>query len=417
VVTLDLLKRELQANKGRMEYLTGQSSLSVHAGEHKCRPKVSDSLTTPIVQTATYWFQSTQQVIDYNEGRYQSHEYGRYGNPTVSALNNKLIALEGGPSVQGVDCLFSSSGMASVTNMLFALLPKDGHLVITSDCYRRTRQFIQTFLPKMGITHTVTDPSDLKTLKEVLETKKVQLYFSEMPTNPYLRCVDVKEIAELCHKHGCLVAIDSTFATPINFQPLRFNADLVLHSGTKFLAGHNDVMSGCVIGKSEIIAQIKLVQNIMGPVLDPHAAYLILRGAKTLSVRVKKANETAMELAKQLEKHPKIEKVHYPGLESHCDHSIAAKQMSGFGGVLSFEVKGDFAATVKFIDSLQIPYIAPSLGGVEALVEQPTVMSYWNLKPEERAEVGIKDSLIRYSCGLEEAHDLLKDICQALEKI
>eukprot|EP01120_Amphizonella_sp_Union-15-10_P000601 TRINITY_DN10647_c0_g1_i1.p1 TRINITY_DN10647_c0_g1~~TRINITY_DN10647_c0_g1_i1.p1 ORF type:complete len:405 (+),score=61.73 TRINITY_DN10647_c0_g1_i1:3-1217(+) len=396
---------------------SGQSTLCVHGGEHKQRPKVSDAITTPLVLTSSYWFQDTKQLIDFNEGRFNSHEYGRYGNPTVTALSQKLLTLESPSGTTGLDCLFSASGMSSVTTMLLALLPQNGHLIITSDCYRRTRQFIQTFLPKMGVTHTVIDPSDLTTLASTLKSKQVDLFFSESPTNPYLRCVDITAISKLCKESNCLVVIDTTFATPVNLRPLEFGADLVLHSGTKFLAGHNDVLCGAVVGKSSIVQSIKQMHGVLGPVLDPHAAYLVLRGLKTLNLRVKKSNETALTIAKRLSEHPKISRVHYPGLDSHVDHHVAKSHMTGFGGVLSFEVKGEFKETAKFIDALKIPYIAPSLGGVESLVEQPALMSFWNLTLEERTKIGIKDNLVRYSCGIEETEDILQDILNALETL
>jgi len=235
---------------------SGISTLSVHGAEHKNKPEVFDSITTPIVLTSTYWFQNTQQVVDFNEDRYITHEYGRYGNPTVRTLEEKLSVLEA-PGKPNIDCLFSGSGMASVTMMFLALLGPGSHLIITNDCYRRTRQFITEFFPRLNVGYSILDPADLDSLREVVSTKKATLYFSETPTNPYLRCVDITKIVEICHAHGCLVSIDTTFATPIILRPLRFDVDLVLHSGTKYLSGHNDTLSGAIVGKSEIIAKIK----------------------------------------------------------------------------------------------------------------------------------------------------------------
>lgn len=309
-------------------------------------------------------------------------------------------------------------GMCSATTMLLALVPAGGHIVTTTDCYRRTRQFIQTFLPRMGIGATVVDPSDLEGLERALKQHKVSLYFSETPTNPYLRCVDVEAVSRLCHAHGAVVCIDSTFATPINQQALSLGADLVLHSATKYLAGHNDVLAGALAGRADLVQQVRSLHNVLGGVVDPHAAYLVLRGIKTLELRVHRHNENAMKLARALEAHPRVSKVHYPGLESHCDHKIAVQQMrNGFGGVVSFEVAGDLWQTAKFIDSCRLPYIAPSLGGVESLIEQPTVISYWDQGPEKRAEIGIKDNLVRMSCGIESYDDIWSDIQQALAQI
>jgi cystathionine gamma-synthase len=390
----------------------GDSTRAVHSGERQGRPRVSDSITTPIVQTSTFWFRDTQEVIDYQEGRQSSFEYARYGNPTVRTAEEKLCALE-----EAEDCLLSASGMNSVTTMLLALVPAGGHLVTTTDCYKRTREFIVKVLPKMGVEATILDPADLDGLERALKEKGASLFFSESPTNPYLRVVDIPRVARLCHDHGAICVIDSTFVTPTNQKVLELGADLALHSGTKYLAGHNDVLAGALAGNGELIEKVRYLQGILGGVMDPHAAYLLLRGMKTLSVRVERQNETGLALARYLEQHRAVEKVYYPGLPSHPDHDVARSQMRGFGGVVSFEIRGDFQATSKFIDALRIPYIAPSLGGVEALVMQVAVMSYWDHSPEERAQLGIKDNLIRYACGLEDAEDLIADAEQALERI
>jgi cystathionine gamma-synthase len=390
----------------------GDSTRAVHGGEREGRPRVSDALTTPVAQTATFWFRDTQEVIDYQEGRYPSFEYGRYGNPTVRVAEQKIAELEGGE-----DCLVSASGMNTATTLLLALVPSGGHIVTTTDCYRRTRQFIATVLPKMGITVSVLDPSDVAGIERALAEHDASLFFSESPTNPYLRVVDVPRVSDLCHASGALVVIDSTFATPIHQKALDLGADLVIHSGTKYLAGHNDVMAGALVGKKETVGEVRKLLGILGGVLDPHAAYLLIRGLKTLAVRVERQSATAFALARELERHRAVERVWYPGLESHPDHAVARQQMRGFGGVVSFEVRGDLQTASKFVDALSIPYIAPSLGGVESLVEQPTVMSYWDQSPEERARIGIRDNLVRYSCGVEDAEDLIADVEQALERI
>lgn len=388
------------------------SFLRTHTGERSGRPRVSDSLTTPIVCTSTYHFKDTEELIAYQEGRYGSFEYGRYGNPTTQACEEKIRQLEGGEAA-----LLSASGMCTATTMLLALVPAGGHIVTTTDCYRRTRQFIQTFLPKMGISCTVLDPSDYDGLEKALKEHECSLYFSESPTNPYLRCVDIERIVSLCKPTGCLVCIDGTFATPCNSRALDFGADLVIHSASKFFGGHNDVLAGVIVGRKDAVDKVKQFHNILGGVIDPHAAYLVLRGLKTLALRIERHNDSAMKIAKFLEAHPKIERVHYPGLPSHPDHEIAKKYMKGFGGVVSFEVKGDLWQTAKFIDSCKLPYIAPSLGGVESLIEQPTVVSYWDQGPEKRAEIGIKDNLVRYSTGIEDYADIEADMAQALDCI
>jgi cystathionine gamma-synthase len=389
----------------------GPSTRAVHGGERETRSRVTDSLTTPIVQTAAFWFRDTQEVIAYQEGRHPSFEYGRYGNPTTRAVEAKLCELEGGE-----ECVVSASGMNSVTTMLLALIPQNGHLVTTHDCYRRTRQFIHTVLPKMGVRCTVIDPADLEALERALDDG-ASLFFSESPTNPYLRCVDVRAISERCRARGAIAVIDSTLATPVNQQALALGADVVLHSATKYLAGHNDVLAGALVGKESLIRAIRELHGVLGGVLDPHAAYLVLRGMKTLTLRVARANENAGAIARFLEQHDKIERVHYPGLPSHRDHAVAKRQMSGFGGMVSFEVRGGLDGASKLVDALRVPYIAPSMGGVESLVEQPTVISYWDRTPAEREALGIRDNLVRYSCGVEDADDLLRDLEQALERV
>jgi cystathionine gamma-synthase len=344
----EIIPAAAESNGRQQRPAQGQGTVTVHAGERHGRPKVSDSLTTPIVQTSTYTFRDTAELIAFQENRHKSFEYGRYGNPTTRTVEEKLMALEGAD-----DALVSASGMCSATTMLLALVPAGGHIVTTTDCYRRTRQFIQTVLPKMGITATVIDPADIGALERALEQHQVSLFFSESPTNPYLRCVDIPRIAALCRPKGAVVCIDSTFATPVNQKALALGADLVLHSATKYLGGHNDVLAGAIAGRADLIAPIRGLHNVLGGVIDPHAAYLLLRGMKTLDLRVERHNSSALEIARRLSEHPKIDRVHYPGLQSHPDYRIASQQMSGFGGVVSFEVKGDLWTTAKLIDSVR----------------------------------------------------------------
>ncbi|MFQ5699394.1 MAG: trans-sulfuration enzyme family protein [Myxococcota bacterium] len=383
----------------------------MHAGEREGRPSTGDSLTTPIVQTSTFHFRDTREVMDFQEGRHSRFEYGRYGNPTVEAAAEKIRALEGAET-----CVVAASGMNAITTLMLALLPRGGHLITTRDCYRRTRQFISTLLPKLQIEATVIDPADLGALERALE-RPSHLFFSESPTNPYLRVIDIPAVCERCHAAGAPVVIDSTFATPLNQRALELGADVVLHSGTKYLAGHNDVLAGALAGGREALTPVRELLGILGGVLDPHAAYLLLRGMKTLAIRVEQQNRSALTIARHLERHPRIRRVHYPGLESHPDHEIAVRQMSGFGGVVSFEIDGGLQRAAKFVDALRIAYLAPSFGGVESLVEQPTVMSYWDQTPTERAALGILDNLVRFSCGLEDTADLLTDLDQALDRI
>ncbi|XP_072977419.1 cystathionine gamma-synthase 1, chloroplastic [Typha angustifolia] len=392
--------------------LCSDGSIAVHAGERLGRGITTDAITTPVVNTSAYWFKNSEELIDFKEGRHASFEYGRYGNPTTKVLEEKMSALERAEST-----LFVSSGMYASVSMFTALVPAGGHIVTTTDCYRKTRIFIENELPKMGISATVIDPADMGSLESALDQNNVTLFFTESPTNPFLRCIDIEMVSRLCHNKGALVCIDGTFASPVNQKALTFGADLVLHSATKFIAGHNDVLGGCISGSEKLISKIRQYHHVIGGVLNPNAAYMISRGMKTLHLRVQYQNSTALRMAQFLEEHPKIIRVHYPGLPSHPEHHIAKRQMTGFGGVVSFEVDGDLRSTMKFIDSLKIPYLAPSFGGCESIVDQPAIMSYWDLVASERAKYGIKDNLVRFSFGVEDFEDLKADIVQALEKI
>jgi len=392
----------------------GNSTVAVHAGAE--RPNAYHSLTPPVVQTATYTFADTQDLSDFMDARMWGAakgrtEYGRYGNPTVTAAEAKLAALEGAQAA-----VLYSSGMAAVTSTLLTLVQAGAHVVITDDSYRRTRQFCLNFLKKFGVASTVVPMGDYDALEAAIrpETKVV---ISESPTNPYLRVLDLGRVAEIARSHNVKTLVDGTFATPLNLRPLDFGIDLVVHSATKYLGGHNDLLAGVVVGSEQMIALLRQNLWMLGGVLDPNNAYLLLRGLKTLALRLERQNSNGLKVAEFLESHPKVERVWYPGLASHPDHETAARQMKGFGGVVSFEVKGDLAAGSKVVDGVKIPIIAPSLGGVESLIEQPSLMSYYEMSTEERLEVGIKDNLIRLSLGIEDAEDLIADLGQALDQI
>mmetsp|Transcript_6063 Transcript_6063/g.9032 ORF Transcript_6063/g.9032 Transcript_6063/m.9032 type:complete len:636 (-) Transcript_6063:205-2112(-) len=414
-------------NRNKVIQRGGESTRAVHGGERqkgglKARATL-DALATPIVQTATFTFRNTAEIVAYNEGNYDSFEYGRYGNPTVRAAEEKIMSLE-----NAEDCLVSASGMNAVTTMLLALVDSNGHVVSTTDCYRRTRQFITTILPKMGVRLTVIDPADIDELERVLKAEGATLFFSEQITNPLCRIIDTERIAALCKEYNVISCIDTTFATPVNHRPIDLGADLVLTSGTKYLAGHNDVMCGALSGKKEYIDKVRKLHGVLGGVCDPHAAFMLLRGLKTLSLRVQQQNANAQAMAEFLDKHPVIEKVHYPSLPHHRDHAVANRKSmfaKGFGGVLSFEIRGDgnpwsqetFDATARFIDALKIPYIGPSLGGVETLIEQVRVIGYYDQPLEVRQRLSITNGLVRYACGIEDAADLIADVAQALEYV
>ncbi len=387
----------------------GQATDSVHAGE--LRQQEANAITTPIYQTSTFWFKDSQELIDYNEGRRPREEYGRYGNPTWRSVERKLSELEGGE-----ETILFASGMCAATTTFLALLPRDSHLIVTSDCYRRTRQFINEYLGRLGVETTVIDPGDTAKFEAAIRDDTA-LFFTESPTNPYLRVADIPAVTEVAHARGVKVIIDSTFSSPFNQRALDLGADLVIHSATKYLGGHNDLLAGTITGSAELTGPIRKALGILGGIIDSHAAWLLLRGIKTLAVRMERHNQNGLEVARHLEKHPKVKQVWYPGLESHPDHAIARDQMKGYGGVVTFEIDTDLEGAFRFVDSTRIPYQAPSLGGVETLIELPVTMSFWDMPKEQRLEIGISDTLCRLACGIESTEDLIADLDQALEQV
>ena len=387
----------------------GDSTRAVHAGEREQRE--SSSLTTPIHQTSTFWFEQTEELRAYAEGRLIRDEYGRYSNPTWRAVERKICELEGAE-----EAVLFASGMCAATTTFLAMLPRGGHIVVTSDCYRRTRQFIQQYLSKLDVEATVIEPANTIQLKEAIR-EETCFFFSESPTNPYLRVIDLPEAARVAHERGVKVIIDSTLASPMNYQPLADGADLVIHSATKYLGGHNDLLAGVVAGPAEVVQPIRAAVGVLGGVIDAHVAYLLLRGIKTLGIRMERHNENGIRVARWLEAHPKIQKVWYPGLESHPDYAVATRLMKGFAGVVTFAVESDLEGTIRFTDRCRIPYLAPSLGGVESLIEMPALMSYWDYAKEDRERFGITDNLVRLACGIEDTDDVIADLEQALEAV
>jgi cystathionine gamma-synthase len=299
---------------------------------------------------------------------------------------------------------------------LLAVLSQGHHVVLTSDCYRRTRQFCKVVLGRFGVDFTLVEPGDWDALEAAIRPT-TRLIVSESPTNPYLHVIDLERLAATARKHRVKTLIDSTFATPINQRPLEFGIDLVLHSATKYLGGHNDLLAGVIAGSDALVGAIQELQAVLGAVPDPHSSYLLIRGVKTLHLRVERQNASALAIARFLESHPKVRRVHYPGLASHPQHDVARAQMRGFGGVVAFEVDGALAEGTRLVDAVRIPYIAPSLGGVESLIEQPALMSYYELTSEERAAVGIKENLVRLSVGVEDPEDLVADLSRALDAV
>jgi cystathionine gamma-synthase len=385
------------------------STQAVHAGEEKRKPY--GALTTPIVQTSTYTFEDTAEILDFMRRKADGtkpvrDEYGRYSNPTQSAAERKIAALEGGERA-----LLFASGMCAITTTMLTLLSSGDHVVMVSGCYRRTREFALSFLSRWGIEATLV-PIDEPDVLVAAMRPTTRLIFCETPTNPYLRVADLPRMVEIARPHDVTTMVDSTFATPINLRPLEHGVNLVIHSATKYLGGHNDLLAGAVIGSSQDLARIEEARGVLGGMGTPYDAYLLLRGLKTLDLRVRRQNENGQRVAEFLDGHPAVHRVYYPGLPTHPDYEVARRQMGGFGGVVSFEIEGDMDKTGRFIDLLRLPYIGPTLGGVESIVEQPAALL--SLKPEERREAGIGDNLVRYALGIEDADDLIADLGQAL---
>jgi cystathionine gamma-synthase len=395
-------KVELPANDPQF------ATLAVHAGE--ARQKPGDSITDPIFCASTYTFENTQSVIDYIEQDQSREEYGRYGNPGERVVERKLAALEGGE-----EAILFSSGMAAMVGLLMAKLNSGDEVIFFDECYHRSREFCTKHMSRFGVTTRQVKACDYAAMEAAI-TPHTRLLVSESPTNPHLSCVDLERFAEIGRKHGVDTLIDATLATPFNLRPIAAGVDYVLHSATKYLGGHNDLLAGVVIGAKEKTETVRNLRGIMGAINGPQNCYLLARGLKTFELRMQRHNENGMMVAEFLAAHPRVERVYYPGLPSHPYYEVARRTMRGFGGLVTFLVKGaDWRATADIVDAVKIPRIAPSLGGVESLIEQPLVMSYYQQTPEARKQFGIPDNMIRLSCGIESADDLIADLSQALD--
>ncbi len=395
--------------------VTQKDTLAVHAGEP--RPKPHHALTVPTVQTSTYTFQNTAEILEFMAQKEAEEppfsitgplreEYGRYGNPTIQAAEQKLAALEGGERA-----VLFASGMAAITSTLLTFLSAGDHAIFVRDSYRRTRQFADEYLPRWGVETTLVPIDEMGSLEDAIQSN-TRLIFGETPTNPYLRIMDLARIAEVARACEVLTIVDTTFATPLNLHPLELGIDLVIHSATKYLGGHNDLLAGGVVGSRALVGEVEELRGILGGMGSPHDAYLLVRGMKTVALRVQRQNESALAMAQHLEDHPAIARVYYPGLASHPDHTVAKRQMDGFGGVVSFELDATKEETSGFIDRLQVPHIGPTLGGVESIAQQQAL--FISLDPDKRRDAGISDSLIRYAVGVEAVEDLIADLDQAL---
>ena len=386
----------------------GASTISVHAGESRSKP--SDAITDSIVCSSTYTFEDTQSIIDFIEEKQPREEYGRYGNPNEKVVEAKLAALDGGE-----EAIVFASGMAAIVGLLMAKLNAGDEIVFFDQCYHRSREFCYKHLARFGVvTHQVTT-GDFDAMKAAMN-ERTKLLVSESPTNPHLTCIDLEQFVALGKSQGVETLIDATLATPYNLRPLDFGIDYVLHSATKYLGGHNDLLAGSITGSKEKLESIRTLRGIMGSINSPHNLYLLQRGLKTFELRMQRHNENGQAVADFLANHPRIEVVYYPGLASHPTYEIAKRTMHGFGGLVTFLVRdADWRQTADIIDRVKIPRIGPSLGGVESLIEQPLVMSYFSQTPENRRKFGIDDNMIRMACGIENANDLIDDLRQALE--
>lgn len=385
------------------------STLAVHGGEE--RQKVCSALTDPIFLAATYSFTDTQSLLDFIVQKQPREEYARYGNPTEKTAERKLAVLEGAE-----EAVLYSTGMTAIAGLCLGRLGAGDEIVLVDECYLRTRDFCLRELCRFGITTRLVPACDYAALEAAI-TPATRLLFAESPTNPHLSIIDLERFAAIGRKHGVETVIDATLATPYNVRPLEFGVDYVLHSCTKYLGGHNDLLAGVLLGRREALEPLRKFRGLLGLVNAPHNEHFLLRGLKTFELRIQRHNANGQALAEFLAKHSRVEHVYYPGLPGHPQHALARRTMRGFGGVVTFTLKdADWRQTADVVDAVRIPRIAASLGGVESLIEQPLVLSYYEFTPDERRAWGIPDNMIRLACGIENAEDLIADLAQALAR-
>ncbi|HTC65028.1 MAG TPA: aminotransferase class I/II-fold pyridoxal phosphate-dependent enzyme [Candidatus Saccharimonadales bacterium] len=381
------------------------ATLAIHSGEPK--HKRNTSVTAPIVRSANFTFADTAEMKRWAEGKSQAYLYTRYGNPTLAVAEEKIARLENGEAA-----LVTASGSAAISSALLSVLQAGDELIATRQLYGGSYRLMRDILPRMGIRVHYVD-ANLDGLDQLVNSK-TRAFYVETPTNPTLGLVDLKKSVALARKHRLVSIIDNTFATPILQKPLNLGFELVVHSATKYLAGHSDIIAGAVAGSRERVGKVREMMISLGGSMDPDPAYLLIRGLKTLEIRVRRQCESAMAVARFLERHPKIQRVHYPGLPSHPSHSLAKQQMTDFGGMLAFDIKGGLQAARRFCDRSQIFLLAASLGGVESLIVLPIYTSHFKLNQKELTAAGVSPGTVRMSIGLEDASDLLADLKQAL---
>ena len=383
------------------------STQCVHAGER--RQKDSGSISTPIYSAATFTFESTDDLMRFVNGEEQREEYGRYGNPNERSVEAKIAALE-----KCEEAIVYGSGMAAIVGLLMTKLSAGDEIVFFDQCYHRSREFCAKHLSRFGVITRQVTTGDFDAMEAAINDN-TRMLVSESPTNPHLSVIDLERFAAVGNANEVETLSDATLATPYNLNPTEYGVDYVLHSATKYLGGHNDLIAGVICGRSEQLESVRNMRGILGNISTPHNLYLLERGMKTFELRMQRQNENGLAIARFLESHPRVDRVYYPGLESHPTHAIAAAQMRGFGGLITFTIRdADWKQTADVVDAARIPRIAPSLGGVESLIEQPLVMSYFHCTPEDRKRFGIDDNMIRMSCGIENSEDLIADLDQAL---
>ena len=386
----------------------GISTQSVHAGERRQKPE--GAIAAPIFTASTYTFESTDSLLRFVNGQEQREEYGRYGTPNERSVEAKLAELEGAE-----EAIVYSSGMAAIVGLLMTRLNAGDEIVFFDQCYHRSREFCSKHLSRFGVVTHQVPTGDFDAMEAAINSN-TKMLVSESPTNPHLTAVDLEKFVALGKACEVETLIDATLATPYNVLPIDYGVDFVLHSATKYLGGHNDLLAGVLCGGKDALEPIRSLRGILGSVNSAHNMYLLERGLKTFELRMQRHNENGQRIAEFLHSHPRVERVYYPGLPSHPTHDIASAQMRGFGGLITFLVKdADWKETSRIVDAAKIPRIAPSLGGVESLIEQPLVMSYYHCTQEERVQFGIQDNMIRMSCGIENTDDLIADLKQALE--
>jgi len=378
---------------------------AIHSGEAK--HGIGVPVATPIARSSTFTFSSTAEMKRWAEGKSKAYIYTRYGNPTLSVAESRLADLEGGEAA-----IVTSSGMAAISSALLAVLKAGDELIATRQLYGGTYRLMRDVLPGLGIrVHHVE--ADLEGVERLVNSRTRALYV-ETPTNPTLRLVDLRQAMQLARRHKLVSLIDNTFATPILQKPLAMGFDMVVHSATKYLGGHSDLIAGAAIGSREWVTRVRHMVIDLGGSMDPDAAYLLIRGIKTLEVRVQRQCENAMGVARFLARHPKVARVHYPGLPTHPDHRLAKRQMRGFGSMLAFDLRGGLPAARRFCDRVRVFLLAASLGGVESLVVLPLYTSHYRMSRRELAAAGVEPGTVRVSVGLEDPHDLIEDLRQAL---